>query len=100
MLKATPLNIKRIKSFQDIAGAISRSSNPIGTVLAALKTNTLKLAYQYWGYPILKFPNGQNVTLVARLSIRDELTSLPCALTHNLKLCSNTIVEKVLEVEI
>ena len=67
---------KRTESYSEIVKALRDSSEPIRTVLSTIKSDSLKLTYQYIGGVLSKLPNLKKETfnpLIFNPSINPDL---------------------------
>ena len=67
---------KRTQSYSEIVKALCDSSEPIKTVLSTIKSDSLKLTYQYIGGVLSKLPNLKKETFICVLENHPSITMI------------------------
>ena len=67
---------KQIHSYTEIVKALRNSKEPIKAVLSKIKSDTLKLTYQYIGGAVSKLPNSKNETFIGVLETHESITRI------------------------
>ena len=67
---------KRTESYSEVVKALRDSKEPIKTVLSTIKSDSLRLTYQYIGGVLSKLPNMKKETFVGVLENHPSITSI------------------------
>ena len=80
---------KRTESYAEIVKALHDSKEPIKIVLSKIKSDSLKITYQYIGSVLSKLPNPKKETFIGVLENRQSITMIDRLVQSNVEPADN-----------